>query len=115
MIAFRKTHPSIARSQFWRDDVSWYGRMDSAVDLSPVGPDPRLVPPRRKRLHDDDIYVMVNSSPQNMWFRVQEGSACRVERPLIADTARPGAQRLLESADYAVDSRSVVVLCRARI
>src|SRR6185437_8841113 len=25
MIAFRKTHPSIARSRFWRQDVHWYG------------------------------------------------------------------------------------------
>ena len=25
MIAFRKAHPSIGRSRFWRDDVRWYG------------------------------------------------------------------------------------------
>ena len=25
MIAFRKAHPSICRSRFWRDDVRWYG------------------------------------------------------------------------------------------
>src|SRR5512146_695179 len=25
MIAFRKQHPSIARSRFWRDDVRWFG------------------------------------------------------------------------------------------
>ena len=25
MIAFRKAHPSLSRSRFWRDDVSWYG------------------------------------------------------------------------------------------
>jgi glycogen operon protein len=25
MIAFRKAHPSLARSRFWRDDVRWYG------------------------------------------------------------------------------------------
>ena len=110
MIAFRKAHPSIARSQFWREDVSWYGRMDSAVDLSPEGQTLAWCL-HGARLHDDDIYVMVNSSPQNMWFRIQEGNA--VEWRLIADTARPGAERLLESPDYAVDSRSVVVLCRA--
>jgi len=25
MIAFRKTHPSLGRSQFWREDVNWNG------------------------------------------------------------------------------------------
>ena len=33
MIAFRKSHPTIARGRFWRDDVSWYGA-DGAVDTS---------------------------------------------------------------------------------
>ncbi len=32
MIAFRKAHPSLARSRFWRDDVCWYG-VDRQVDL----------------------------------------------------------------------------------
>src|SRR6185295_15658431 len=25
MIAFRKAHPSLGRSRFWREDVKWYG------------------------------------------------------------------------------------------
>jgi glycogen operon protein len=25
MIAFRKAHPSLCRSRFWREDISWYG------------------------------------------------------------------------------------------
>ena len=25
MIAFRKSHPTLGRSRFWRDDVRWYG------------------------------------------------------------------------------------------
>jgi pullulanase/glycogen debranching enzyme len=25
MMAFRKAHPSLARSRFWREDVRWYG------------------------------------------------------------------------------------------
>src|SRR3954447_24828795 len=25
MIAFRKAHPTLGRSRFWRDDVRWYG------------------------------------------------------------------------------------------
>ncbi len=32
MIAFRKAHPSLARSRFWRDDIRWYG-VNRQVDL----------------------------------------------------------------------------------
>ena len=34
MINLRKTHPSIARSRFWRDDIRWYGT-GRHVDMSP--------------------------------------------------------------------------------
>ena len=33
MIAFRKNHPSLSRSRFWREDISWYG-VGPTVDLS---------------------------------------------------------------------------------
>jgi isoamylase len=33
MIAFRKTHPTLSRSRFWREDVSWYG-VGATADLS---------------------------------------------------------------------------------
>jgi isoamylase len=57
MIAFRKSHPSLSRSRFWRKDVSWYGT-DSAVDLSSDSHTLAFC------LHgasqaDDDIYVMI--------------------------------------------------------
>ena len=32
MIAFRKAHPSLCRSRFWREDVSWYG-VDRVVEM----------------------------------------------------------------------------------
>jgi glycogen operon protein len=34
MIAFRKSHPSLCRSRFWREDICWYGT-GHTVDLSP--------------------------------------------------------------------------------
>jgi len=57
MIAFRKAHPSLARSRFWREDVHWYG----------VGRDADLAYDSRSlafALHgasqqDTDIYVMI--------------------------------------------------------
>ena len=33
MIAFRKAHPSLGRSRFWRKDIHWYG-VGTDVDLS---------------------------------------------------------------------------------
>src|SRR5207247_11159514 len=33
MIAFRKAHPSLCRSRFWREGVRWYG-VGAAVELS---------------------------------------------------------------------------------
>ena len=33
MIAFRKSHPSIGRGRYWREDVQWYGTT-AGVDLS---------------------------------------------------------------------------------
>jgi isoamylase len=37
MIGFRKAHASIARSHYWREDVTWYGAGSPGVDLSPGG------------------------------------------------------------------------------
>ena len=31
MIAFRKNHPSLSRSRFWREDVSWYGVVPRSI------------------------------------------------------------------------------------
>ena len=33
MIAFRKAHPTLGRSRFWRDDIRWYG-VGPSVDMS---------------------------------------------------------------------------------
>lgn len=120
MIAFRKAHPSIARSLFWREDVRWYGRTGPEVDLSPEG-HTLAYSLNGARLNDDDIYVMVNAGAEEAWFRVQDGKA--QEWLLIVDTslpspldiASPGDKRFLESSDYPVKARSVVVLCRDKL
>ena len=59
MIAFRKAHPSVGRSRFWRDDVRWYG-VDGRVNWS--GSSRQLA----YCLHgasqgDRDLYVMINA------------------------------------------------------
>ena len=116
MIAFRKTHPSLSRSRFWREDVSWYGTR-STVDLS--GDSRSLA----FCLHgasqgDDDIYVMINAYWEELEFQVQEGRAPEWKR--IVDTALSSPDDFsnrglpLEQAKYVVAPRSIVVLLRSR-
>jgi len=67
MIAFRKSHPSLCRSRFWREDVFWYGT-EPTVDLSPESRSLAIC------LHgasqaDDDIYLMVNAYWQELQFQ----------------------------------------------
>jgi isoamylase len=116
MIAFRKDHPSIGRSRFWREDVRWYGQ----------GPDVDMGHDSLSLafcLHgaseeDDDVYAMINMGRTDLPFAVQEGPASEWVR--VADTSEasptdiyePGKEPPLGSLEYAVKSHSVVVLLR---
>lgn len=116
MIAFRKAHPSLGRSRFWREDVSWYGingNVDSGYDSHSIA----------FCLHgasqmDSDIYIMVNSYWQDLNFTIQEGHANEWGRvvdtslPSPSDFSEPGEEVFLESSTYNVKARSVVVLLR---
>jgi isoamylase len=118
MIAFRKAHPSIARSQYWRDDVHWLGSKAPGVDFSPGGQTLAYCL-LGASLRDDDIYVMVNTGANEVSFRVQEGRFD--EWMLLVDTSLPSPRdivgpdenRFLKSAAYTVGGRSVVVLLRS--
>ena len=113
MIAFRKSHPSLCRSRFWRDDISWYGT-GPAVDLSQDSHSLAFC------LHgasqeDDDIYVMINAYWQELQFQIQEGAPEDWLR--IVDTALPAGEDFCESGTalqgtYSVAPRSVVILLR---
>jgi glycogen operon protein len=59
MIAFRKAHPSLARSRFWREDVSWY-RVTARVDLGDWAHSVAFCL-RGASQADRDIYVMINA------------------------------------------------------
>jgi isoamylase len=117
IIAFRKAHPSIARSHYWREDVTWYGPSERNPDLSPKGQTLAYCL-HGAQLNDADIYVMINASPFAVPFRVQEGKAedwrvvANTGLASPSDVADPGHERMLESPDYLVGERSVVVLCR---
>ena len=116
MIGFRKNHPSLSRSRFWREDVFWYGS-GPAADLSP---DSRSL---AFCLHgasqgDDDIYVMINAYWEELEFQVQEGKTSEWKR--IVDTALPSPDDFVDGGvvvgqtKYLVRPRSVVVLVRPR-
>jgi glycogen operon protein len=118
MIAFRKAHPSICRSRFWRHDVHWYG-VGPGVDLSHDS--------RSFAYHlngasqgDDDLYVMVNAYWEPLEFGVQEGRPSGWQRAVDTgqespdDICEPGRGVPLTSVRYTVRPRSVVVLVRPR-
>ncbi len=116
MIAFRKAHPSLGRSRFWRDDVTWYG-VGKDVDLSDNSHTLAFCV-RGASQQDEDIYVMINAYWESLGFTVQEGQASEWKR--IVDTslaspfdfAAPGTEPTLTSTAYSVKARSVVVLLR---
>lgn len=116
MISFRKAHPSIGRSQFWREDISWYGAAGKESDFSPHGRTMAYCL-RGASLDDDDIYLMVNLSDLEVRFVIQERTP--QEWALVADTALPSPhdfvqvedRKRLETADYILTPRSVAVFC----
>ncbi len=117
MIAFRKAHPSIARSQYWREDVSWYGSENRDPDFSPGGQTLAFCL-RGGKLGDDDIYVMANASAHEVRFQIHEGSASAwllvadTSLPSPGDFVQPEERKRLTSSGYRAGPRSVVVLCR---
>ena len=116
MIAFRKGHPSLGRSRFWREDVSWYGT-GLAVDLSYDSHSLAFC------LHgashgDDDIYAMINGYWGELEFHIQEGAPHEwlrvVDTGLLSpdDFSEHGVQ--MEQLKYKVAPRSIIVLTRSR-
>jgi glycogen operon protein len=117
MIAFRKGHPALSRSRFWREDISWYGT-GAAADLSEQSHSLAFC------LHgdsqaDDDIYVMINAYWEKLEFHVQDGKAQEWIR--MVDTSLTSPADFLDNGlrlqrtQYVVAPRSIVVLLRPRI
>ena len=114
MIAFRKAHPSLCRSRFWREDVHWYGP-NGPIDLSPTSHQLAFFLQGASQ-GDADIYAMINMGPEDVTFEVQAGPAERWLR--VIDTAREspddicdaGHEVPLRSPLQFVEKRSAVVL-----
>lgn len=114
LIAFRKSHPTLCRSRFWRDDVRWYGegkevnweKQSHVLSYCLHG----------ASLGDADLYVMINASKAPVIFTIQEGQAgswvlvldTSLESP--EDISIPGHEPAVPHLEYTVESMSTVVL-----
>ena len=117
MIEFRKSHPSLCRSRFWREDISWYG-VGPTVDLSPHSRSLAFCLHGASQ-NDDDIYVMINAYWQPLQFELQEGAPPDWVRVVDTDLLSPddfsGRGLQLQQSIYQVAPRSIVVLVRSKI
>jgi glycogen operon protein len=116
-IAFRKAHPSLARSRFWREDVQWYDMV--AQDRHSLEESRLAFCLHGASEGDVDVYAMINASQEAATFRIREGTAAEwhraidTSRPSPEDICPPGEESPLESSEYRVSARSVVVFVRS--
>jgi len=116
MIAFRKAHPSLSRSRFWREDVRWYG-IGSEADLS-YNSHTLAYCLLGESVGDDDLYVIVNAYWEPLTFTIQEGKASQWRR--VLDTSLPSPDDIapagipIKSLQYEAGPRSVVVFVRVK-
>ena len=114
MIAFRKAHPSIGRSRFWREDVHWYG-VAGETDLSQFSHALAFCLHGASQ-HDHDLYVMINAYWQDLTYTIQQGQPGTWKRVVDTglaspdDIREPGAEIPLSGLQYLVKARSVAVL-----
>ncbi len=118
MIAFRKAHPTLCRSRFWREDVHWHGAtgdVDMAVESSHFA-----YFLRGESVGDDDLYVMINAEARERTFRIQNDGTSHWRRAIDTnrqpphDICEPGQEARIRSDQYSVKARSIVVLIRSR-
>jgi isoamylase len=116
MIAFRKAHPSLCRSRFWRDDVLWHG-VGRRIDLSPESRSFAFFL-RGASEGDADLYVLANMGGQALDFEIQEGRSGDWTRVVDTglespeDIPDPGREVPVEGMRYRARPRSVIVLQR---
>ena len=103
MIAFRKSHPSLGRNRFWREDVRWFGA-EGEPDLSWNSRSVAFFLSGTS-VGDDDLYVMINGWDEPLEFAVQVGEPSLWRR--VVDTARPSPDDILETGAVAVDGEPI--------
>jgi isoamylase len=109
LIAFRKGHPSLGRSRFWREDVRWFG-INGGINWD--------YPSRSfafcldgSRVNDGDLYAMINMDDAAHDFVIQEPGAWT----MAFDTSKEWmATPKPVGGKVRVEARAIVVLARAR-
>jgi isoamylase len=116
MIAFRKAHPSLCRSRFWRGDVRWYGvgkEMDAGFESRSLA-----FYLDGASQGDGDVYAMINAWWEPLSFGIHEGEPGQWRRVIDTgadppdDFLAPGHEAVVESREVRVGPRAVVVLVR---
>lgn len=116
MIAFRKSHPTISRGRFWRDDVTWYG----ATGAADVSAESRTLAYclRGASESDGDLYVLINAWWEPVRFEIQDQDdrawlrVVDTSLPSPLDILEPGHEEVVSERSYTVAPRSIVVLLR---
>lgn len=114
MIAFRKAHPTICRSRFWRDEIRWRG-VGPTTDLSYHSHSLAYFLNGHSQ-EDADLYVMVNAYTEPLSFTIFDGLQkpwSRVVDTSLAspeDICAPGSEFSVIGSKYLVQPRSIVVL-----
>lgn len=115
MIGFRKAHPSLCRSEFWRDDVLWFGP-DGDVDLSPQSREVALLLQGTSE-DDANLFFAINSGERSVSFSLPTSGSGAWWRCLDTSLAAPddivdfGNEFSISDSTYSVSARSVVVFC----
>jgi isoamylase len=116
MIPFRKAHPTLCRSRFWREDVRWRG-VGNAVDLS--FPSRSLAFYLQGGEYDDvDLYVMINAYTEPLTFTICDGfykpwfRVIDTSRPSPFDILEPGHEEQVVGSQRIVPAHSVTVLAQ---
>lgn len=114
MIHFRRAHPSLGRSRFWRDDVRWFGT-GGPVDM---GPESRMLAVylAGASQKDVDLYMMINASDRDQTFEIRMTRPGKWRRVLDTalrspdDFVETSTSRLVVRTFYLVHARSIVLL-----
>ena len=113
LIAFRNAHPSICRSRFWREDITWYGP-NGPVDFT-FNSHTLAYCLHGASQGDQDLYVMINMWRDPVVFNIQEMGDWRAvidtSQPTPADITPTGAPKPLPVANP-IPGRSIVVAIR---
>ncbi len=117
VISFRKAHPSLSRSRFWRNDVTWFGP-NGSVDLSDRSQTLGIFLAGYSE-DDADIIILINGSkdgvefdlrfarPSGPWAKALDTA---IESPDVIETQK----NLLPDDVLEVSAHSVVLLINSR-